>query len=110
MEITQSYARPSGATMAPEGMRLEVSTEQSRPGVHLEALVKDSLPYARLMLALYAVVSGDYRNSPKDHTAYQESVQQRYLEELPDILKEHAQKAPALIGRRDAVRGRIAEK
>ena len=79
MQITQQYARPSSGAMLPDGMRLDVSTECSRPPVHLEALVKDSLAYARLMLALYDVVTGDLRNRPKDHSAYQKWVEQRYL-------------------------------
>ncbi len=82
MQITQSYARPSSGALTSEGMRLDVAAELSRPPVALNALVRDSLAYARVMLALYAVVSGDHRVKPKDHTAYQEWVQQRYLEEL----------------------------
>ncbi len=100
MEITQHYARPSSGNMASDGMHLDVSAEQSRPPVHLDAMVKDSLAYARLMLALYEVVTSDLRNAPKDHTAYQEWVQQRYLEELGAELTERAATLPALMERR----------
>ena len=107
MEITQSYARPSAATMNPDGMRLSVSAEQSRPPVHLDAMVKDSLAYARLMLALYEVVTGDLRNAPKDHTAYQAWVQQRYLEELGIEMRERAANLPALLEARKDPASRV---
>jgi BRCA1 C Terminus (BRCT) domain len=100
MEITQHYARPSSGTMSADGMRLNVSAEQSRPPVHLEAMVKDSLAYARLMLALYDVVTGDLRNVPKDHSAYQAWVEQRYLEELGAELQDRAAALPALLEKR----------
>ena len=103
MEITQHYARPSSGTMSADGMRLNVSAEQSRPPVHLEALVKDSLAYARLMLALYDVVTGDLRNAPKDHTAYQTWVEQRYLEELGMELQQRSAALPALMAKRKTV-------
>src|SRR5262249_47540142 len=76
----------------------------------LEALIKDSLSYARLMLALYEVVSSDFRTQNKDHSAYQEWALCRYLEELPDALRVHAQKAPQLLQQREELSQRIAEK
>jgi hypothetical protein len=86
MEFSQNYARPSSASLGPNGLSMEVSAELSRPPVALRAMVRDSLSYARLMLALYEVVSGDHRGKPKDHTAYQQWVQERYLEELPEAM------------------------
>jgi len=106
MEVTQSYARPSSGTLSPEGMRLDVAAELSRPPVALNALVKDSLAYARVMLALYAVVSGDRRAKPKDHTAYQEWVQQRYLEELGAEMAARLRAMPGLSDRRDTLKER----
>ncbi len=107
MEVTQSYARPSGGVLSPDGMRLDVAAELSRPPVALSALVKDSLAYARVMLALYAVVSGDHRAKPKDHTAYQEWVQQRYLEELGAEVGLRLRQMPGLNDRRDGLKARI---
>lgn len=107
MEITQHYVRPSSGTMQPDGMRLDVSAEQSRPPVHLEAMVKDSLSYARLMLALYEVVTGDLRAKPKDHTAYQAWVQQRYLEELEPEMTARAAAVPELMERRKVASARV---
>ncbi len=109
MEITQTYARPSGATLSAEGMHLDVATETSRPPVRLSALVRDSLAYARLMLALYAVVSGDHRARPKDHAAYQEWVQARYLEELSVEMAGRLRTLPGLTQQRGLLRGRIGD-
>lgn len=109
MQVTQTYSRPSTATLTDGGLRLDVAAELSRPGVSLDAMVKDSLAYARVMLALYAVVSGDFRTKQKDHTAYQAWVQERYLEELSTEMGERLRRMPALSDRRDALKARIAE-
>jgi len=107
MEITQNYARPGNATAKPDGMHLDMPAEMARPGVHLNAMVKDSLAYARVMLALYEVVTGDLRAKPKDHTAYQNWVAQRYLEELDVEIRDRAAKAPALTARRSALAAQV---
>ena len=107
MEITQSYARPSSGTLSANGMQLQVAAELSRPPVALNALVKDSLAYARVMLALYAVVSGDHRAKPKDHTAYQEWVQARYLEELGIEMGHRLKAMPGLNDTRIALKAQI---
>lgn len=95
--------------MSPEGLRLDVSAELSRPKVALDAMVRDSLAYARLMLALYAVVSGDHRVKPKDHAAYQEWVQQRYLEELSIEMAGRLRTLPGLNERREALKTRLGD-
>ncbi|GAB4461585.1 MAG: SWIM zinc finger domain-containing protein [Armatimonadaceae bacterium] len=107
MEVTQAYARPSSATMESGGLRLDVAAELSRPGVRLDAQVKDSLGYARVMLALYEVVSSDLRAKPKDHTAYQAWVQERYLEELGPMLARNAKRQPELVTRQGALKQSI---
>ena len=104
MEVTQSYARPSHGTLDSEGMKLSVSAELSRPGVRLDARIKDSLGYARVMLALYNVVSSDQRTKQKDHAAYQAWVQERYLEELGVAQGAQMRALPGLVGRRDALK------
>ncbi|HVK05895.1 MAG TPA: BRCT domain-containing protein [Armatimonadaceae bacterium] len=109
MQVTQAYARPSRATLDDGGLRLDVAAELSRPGVQLDAQVKDSLQYARVMLALYAVVSGDYRSQPKDHTAYQEWVQRKYLEELSLAHAKDLARLPGLTKRRDTLKERMKE-
>lgn len=109
MEVTQAYARPSRATFDDGGLRLDIAAELSRPGVSLDAQVLDSLAYARVMLALYEVVSGDLRAKPKDHSAYQTWVQERYLEALSVEMAERMRAMPALSQRRDALKQNIAE-
>jgi hypothetical protein len=73
MQVTQSYARPSSANADNQGMKFNFSAELSRKPVSVNALIKNSL--------------GDWRTPRKDHTAYQEWVAEKYLEELPDHLK-----------------------
>ena len=110
MEVTQSYARPSTAALAPNGdLRLSVAAELSRPGVSLDAQVKDSLAYARVMLALYEVVSSDLRAKQKDYSAYQKWVQERYLEELDAAQGAQLARLPGLQARRATLRNRIGE-
>ncbi|MDX2306541.1 MAG: SWIM zinc finger family protein [Microscillaceae bacterium] len=87
MQVTQSYTRPSTSTVDSQGMKFDFSAELSRPPVSINALIKNSLAYARIMLALRQVVKGDWRSPQKDHSAYQEWVMERYLEELPEHLK-----------------------
>jgi hypothetical protein len=109
MEITQSYSHRSGATMSPDGMRLDVAAETSRPPVFLQAIVGESLAYARLMLALYQVVRGDLRSRQQDHSAYQEWVQQRYMEELSPALAANRARVPAMLQRRDELSTQMRE-
>lgn len=110
MEVTQSYAKPSTASLTDSGdLRLSVATELSRPGVSLDAQVKDSLAYARVMLALYEVVSSDLRTKQKDYTAYQKWVQERYLEELDSSMGAQLRRLPGLTQRRTVLKNRINE-
>ena len=96
MEITQSYATPSTAQPRGDGLGFSLSTEAARPGVHLEALVKKSRSYGRVMLALHRVVSGDERFQEADHSGYQTWVRGQYLLELARNQKQLQQKLPAL--------------
>lgn len=96
MQVTQSYARPSSTQNDSQGMKFDFSAELSRKPVSLNALIKNSLDYARLMLALRQVVKGDWRPAQKDHSAYQAWVTERYLEELPAHLQ-HIEAEKALL-------------
>lgn len=100
MWISQSYARPSVATLEADGLRFEMAAEQHRPPVSLQATVLESAAYARVMLALFEVVRSDLRFKPKDHAAYQAWVQQRYLDELGPELEARRQKLPGQTRRR----------
>ncbi|MDX1933655.1 MAG: hypothetical protein SFU56_13745, partial [Capsulimonadales bacterium] len=109
MEVTQAYARPSSATMDASGMRLSVSAELSRPGVELNARILDSLSYARVMLALYEVVASDFRAKPKDHSAYQAWVEERYLEELDAARGAQLRQLPEKKRERDQLKTEIED-
>lgn len=92
MEITQSYSAPSSASPRGDGLGFQMQTEAARPGVRLEALVRHSRSYGRVMLALHRVVSQEARFVERDHSAYQELVRGEYLKELAPL----AGKLPAL--------------
>ena len=109
MNLTQSYAKPSGAVVDDSGLRMSVSAELSRPGVQLNAQIKDSRAYARVMLALYATVTSDLLRKEKDHTAYQNWVQARYLEELEAEQAGFLKRVPGLMDRRDALKTRLKQ-
>jgi hypothetical protein len=108
MEITQSYTRPSAALLDGDRLRLDLAAEQSRPPVFLEATVRESRAYARAMLALHAVVAGDFRAKTRDHSAYQEWVRQRYLDELPGEMAARSAAMPALLSERDRIARQVA--
>ncbi len=94
MEVTQSYARPSTTTLRGDGLGFEMSTESSRPPVALQASVQHSLSYARVMLSLYEVVSSNFKFERKDTSAYQAWVQERYLEELENSMRDQMRNIP----------------
>ena len=95
--------------MDADGMKLAVSAELSRPGVRLDARIKNSLGYARVMLALYNVVSSDLRSKQKDHSAYQKWVQERYLEELGSVQSANLRALPGMKAKRDDLSTHIKE-
>ena len=107
MEITQSYAAPSSAEPRGDGLGFSLSTEAARPGVHLEALVKKSRSYGRVMLALHRVVSGDARFQEADHSGYQEWVRGQYLLELAQERRQLQQKLPALQQELDTIKTQL---
>jgi hypothetical protein len=101
MQITQSYSAPSSVAPREDGgLGFSLSTEAHRPRVQLQAIIQDSRAYARVMLALHEVVSDDLRFQEKDHSAYQEWVQARYLEELESM---HGARIKAIPQKREEV-------
>jgi len=108
MELTQSYARPSGAVERNGSLSFELSTEAARASVQLSAVVRDPLAYARAMLTLHRVVSSDHRFHEKDHSDYQEWVQARYIEMLDEIAGEQLRALPGQQEELAQVRGKIA--
>ena len=113
MILEQAYASPSNTTVEGKGSRLNLVADQSRPQVFVNAQVKDSVSFAHAMLGLYQVVCSNLAVT-RDHSAYQEWVQQRYLEELdvavvaaikrlPDLKRESKELARQL----SEIQGRI---
>ncbi len=104
MQVTQSYSRPSTAQNDAQGMTFDFAPELSRKPVSLHAMIKESLGYARLMLALRQVVKSDWRPKQKDNTAYQEWVMERYIEELPAHLKNIEAKKALMLEEREKLK------
>ena len=109
MQVTQSYAQASSSAVDAEGMKFNFSAELSRKPVSINALIQNSLSYARLMMALRQVVKGDWRTPQKDHSAYQEWVMERYLEELPEHLKGLEAEKVKLLDKREKLKKRSAK-
>lgn len=110
MQITQSYARPSTSQTDAQGTHFNFSQELSRrKPVSLHAMVNHSLAYAKLMLALRKVVTGDWRTPQRDHSRYQAWVQQEYLKELPKYYDGVAEKQLALVEQKTKIQTEIKE-
>ncbi|MDB4727358.1 SWIM zinc finger domain-containing protein [Saprospiraceae bacterium] len=110
MQITQSYAKPSTSKTDSKGTHFSFSQELSRRNpVSLHAMINYSLAYAKLMLALRKVVVGDWRSKQRDHTRYQEWVQQQYLKELPDYFSDVAKEKLKLVGKKALIGEQIKE-
>ncbi len=108
MQVTQSYARPSSAKTDNKGTKFSFSAEISRNPVSINAMILNSLGYARIMLALRQIVKGDWRTPQKDHTAYQEWVNERYVEQLPEHLKHIEAKKVAFLTKREVLKAKKA--
>lgn len=109
MQVTQAYAQPSTAKTNSKGTHFNLSAELSRSPVSLHAMVKNSLSYARLMLALRQVVVGNWKGEEKDHSAYQAWVKKQYLLELPTIYADIEKEQAELIAKKEVVRTKIAD-
>ena len=55
MQIARSYNTPSNVTSNASSMDFSLATDVSRPGVFLNAQVKDGLSFARVMLVLHQI-------------------------------------------------------
>jgi len=89
-------------------MHFDLSAELSRPPVSINALIKNSRAYGRIMLALREVVTGDWRAKIQDYSKYQEWVYQRYLEELPLIYGKVLEQHSKLLEEKAALKNEIA--
>jgi len=107
--IAQSYAAPSSATVAEYALGLSLSTELGRPGVTLDATVRNSRGFALAMLALHKVVAADLRRRQRDHSAYQAWLASRYQERLVERIGKSEAEIAALHARRAALEPAIAD-
>ena len=87
MKLAQSYKQPSTARINDDGMGFALATDLNRPGVFLNAGVKDGLSFARNMLALHRIVCTNMIKIQKDHSSYQKWVEGEYFKELGKVLK-----------------------
>ena len=87
MELSRSYLEPSKVQATNNQMGFSLATDLSRPGVFLNAKVKDGLIFSRNMLVLHKIVCTNMIKVPKDHSNYQAWVQQEYLKELPEAIQ-----------------------
>lgn len=108
MELRQRYERASTATLGGDTLGLDLAAESSRPGVFLDATVRDGLAYARAMLALHAVVRADHAGLTRDHSDYQRWVQERYLELIPEVLRHRRADANRLTAERAELAAEVA--
>jgi len=89
----------STATQTRVGMGVDVG----RDPVFLDGEVRESVAFARLMLALGEVVKLDERFQAKDNSAYQDWVAQEYLKELSTEMGVSLEKIPALLEKREGL-------
>lgn len=82
MKLAQSYKQTSSAKTNNKGMGFALATDLNRPGVFLNAGVKDGLTFARNMLTLHRIVCTNMIKAPKDNSAYQKWVEGEYFKEL----------------------------
>ena len=87
MKLAQSYKQASAAKTNSNGMGFALATDLNRPGVFLNAGVKDGLSFSRNMLALHRIVCTNMIKIQKDHSSYQKWVEGEYFKELGKVLK-----------------------
>ena len=109
MEVTQTYAQESTAVSNAEGSHFDFSAELSRKPVALHAMIRNSLSYAKLMLALRRVVLNNLGKKEQDHSRYQAWVQNEYYKELPTYMQQIAPKQKELLNRKRALQKEQSE-
>lgn len=99
-ELNLRFSRSSASSQS-GGSELTFGVDVSSQPVFLKAEVKKSVPFARAMLALARVVRLDESFRQKDHTAYQEWVQARYLETLKEEEGQRLEKLKPLMAKKE---------
>jgi hypothetical protein len=88
---------------------LSLLTDLSRDPVFIKGRVKNGPAFAAAMLILGKIVKTSARQGPKDHSAYQDWVLGKYLEEMGDVRAERLSERPKLIKREAELRKLIKE-
>ena len=88
MKLAQSYKQASAAKTNSNGMGFALATDLNRPGVFLNAGVKDGTIFARNMLILHRIVCTNMIKRTKDHSSYQKWVEGEYFKELGQVIKQ----------------------
>jgi len=88
MKLAQSYKQASTAKTNSNGMGFALATDLNRPGVFLNAGVKDGTIFARNMLILHRIVCTNMIKRTKDHSSYQKWVEGEYFKELGQVIKQ----------------------
>lgn len=99
---------PSRVGGSPTFSAVDFGADVSRVPVFLSVDVIPSHSFARLMLALGRVVRMQDTGAPRDHSAYQEWVRGRYLQELPDQMAGALIQVPRLKAQHREIQDRIA--
>jgi len=88
MKLAQSYKQASAAKTNSNGMGFALATDLNRPGVFLNAGVKEGTIFARNMLILHRIVCTNMIKRTKDHSSYQKWVEGEYFKELGQVIKQ----------------------
>ncbi|MBD1373148.1 SWIM zinc finger family protein [Hazenella sp. IB182357] len=91
MQFTQMYAKSSGVRYDGNRTQIDFAPDLGREPTFFKGKIIDIIRYRDAMIALRDVVVSDLNYKPKDHSAYQEWVQEQYLTDIADIL--HARDA-----------------
>jgi hypothetical protein len=105
VSYTASFSPTRSSSSATE-TRIGMGVDLGRDPVFLDGDIRDSVPFAQLMLALGEVVKLDERSQTKDNSAYQEWVANEYLKELSAELGISAEKLPALLEKREKLKAK----
>jgi hypothetical protein len=105
---TARYLNQGLSPITPAG-HLALMTDLSRDPVFLKGRVTNGPAFATAMLLLGKIVKASARQGAKDHSAYQEWVQGKYLEEFGDIQAKRLAQLPKLMERDAELRRLIKE-
>ena len=105
---TARYAQYDARSQSKPG-HLTLVTDLTREPVYLKGRVKNGPAFAAAMLVLGKIVKTSLRTTQKDHSAYQEWVQGKYLEEIEPIRAAQLKQPPGLQARQTELRNLIKE-